>query len=69
MVLWQLSVMRTQRRAPAIHKRWSARMQQRRHFRQTEPLEKRLTDEAVRLRKEARGTPPGIERERLMRRA
>ena len=44
-------------------------MQQRRHFRQTEPLEKRLTDEAVRLRKEARGTPPGIERERLMRRA
>ena len=42
-------------------------MQQRRHFRQTEPLEKRLTDEAFRLRKEARGTPPGIERERLMR--
>ena len=42
-------------------------MQQRRHFRQTEPLD--LTDEAFRLRKEARGTPPGIERERLMRKA
>lgn len=28
-----------------------------------------LMQEALRLRKEARGTPPGIERERLVRRA
>ena len=45
------------------------RMQERRRFTQTEPLEKRLADEITRLRKEARGTPPGIERERLIRKA
>jgi hypothetical protein len=44
-------------------------MQKRRRFTQTEPLEKRLADEVFRLRKEARGTPPGIERERLIRKA
>jgi hypothetical protein len=44
-------------------------MPERRRFTQTEPLEKRLTAEAARLRKEARGTPPGIERERLIRKA
>ena len=33
------------------------------------PLGQRLTEEAQRLRKEARDTPPGIERERLIRRA
>jgi hypothetical protein len=44
-------------------------MQKRRRFTQTEPLEKRLADEVSRLRKEARGTPPGIERERLIRKA
>ena len=32
-------------------------------------LEARLAEEAVKLRKEAQGTPHGIERERLMRRA
>jgi hypothetical protein len=42
---------------------------ERRRFKQTTPLELRLTAEAERLRKEARGTPPGIERERLIRRA
>jgi predicted trehalose synthase len=42
---------------------------QRRNFQQTINLEKRLIEEAGRLRKEARGTPPGIERERLLRRA
>jgi hypothetical protein len=42
---------------------------QRHHFNQTASLEARLADEATKLRKEARGTPPGIERERLMRRA
>ena len=45
------------------------RMQEPRRFTQTEPLEKRLADEITRLRKEARGTPPGIERERLIRKA
>jgi hypothetical protein len=42
---------------------------QRHHFNQAASLEARLADEATKLRKEARGTPPGIERERLMRRA
>lgn len=36
---------------------------------QTTTLEERLTEEARRFRKEARGTPPGVERERLIRRA
>jgi hypothetical protein len=44
-------------------------MPPRRRFRQIDPLDKRLTEEAQRLRKEAKGTPPGIERERLIRRA
>jgi hypothetical protein len=42
---------------------------QRRRFEQKEPLEKRLAEEAQRLRDQAKGTPPGIERERLVRRA
>jgi predicted trehalose synthase len=42
---------------------------QRRRFTQTTTLEERLTEEAKRLRKQAQGTPPGIERERLVRRA
>jgi hypothetical protein len=42
---------------------------QRRHFIQTESLEVRLANEATKLRKEAKGTPHGIDRERLMRRA
>ncbi|UGY14563.1 hypothetical protein HAP48_0039455 [Bradyrhizobium septentrionale] len=44
-------------------------MQRRSYKPQAEPLYNRLTDEAERLRKQARGTPPGIERERLIRRA
>jgi hypothetical protein len=44
-------------------------MQQRRRFKQTAPLDQRLMEEAERLRKEARATPPGIARERLIRRA
>ncbi|SEC50550.1 hypothetical protein SAMN05444164_2004 [Bradyrhizobium erythrophlei] len=45
-------------------------MQQRRRYQpEAEPLYNRLADEAERLRKQARGTPPGIERERLIRRA
>jgi hypothetical protein len=42
---------------------------QRRHFTQTHPLEVRLANEAAKLRKEARGMPLGVERERLIRRA
>ena len=38
-------------------------------FTQTISLEARLADEAKRLRKQAQSTPPGIERERLVRRA
>jgi hypothetical protein len=41
----------------------------RRRFKQTAPFDQRLSDEAQRLRKEAQGTPPGFERERLIRRA
>jgi hypothetical protein len=44
-------------------------VQQRRRFTQTDTLEVRLAEEAQRLRKEAQGTPPGIERERLIRKA
>jgi predicted trehalose synthase len=44
-------------------------MQQQRRINQTAPLDQRLIEEAQRLRKEARGTHPGIERERLIRRA
>jgi len=42
---------------------------QRRQITQTERLEVRLANEAAKLRKEARGTPHGVKRERLMRRA
>ncbi|MEH2486744.1 hypothetical protein V1280_002683 [Bradyrhizobium sp. AZCC 2230] len=41
----------------------------RRRFNQIDPLDQRLSEEAERLRKEARGTPPGVERARLLRRA
>jgi hypothetical protein len=41
----------------------------RRRFKQTETLEHRLAEEAERLRKEAQDTPPGIESEKLLRRA
>jgi hypothetical protein len=44
-------------------------MDTRRRFKQTQSLEERLSEEAVKLRKEAQGTPPGIERDRLIRRA
>ena len=33
------------------------------------PLDQRLIEQALRLRKEAKGTHPGIERERLIRKA
>ncbi|MET3840642.1 hypothetical protein ABIE49_002720 [Bradyrhizobium sp. OAE829] len=42
---------------------------ERRRFKQETPLDQRLEDHAKRLRKEARGTPPGIKRDELIRRA
>jgi hypothetical protein len=42
---------------------------QRLHSNQPALLETQLAEESARLRKEAQGTPPGIDRERLMRRA
>jgi hypothetical protein len=42
---------------------------QRRRIAQTQTLEERLAEEADRLRNEARGTPPGVDREDLLRRA
>ena len=44
-------------------------MQERRRFQQIDSLAKSLLEEAERLRKKARYTPPGIERDRLTRRA
>jgi hypothetical protein len=44
-------------------------MQERQRFKPIDPLDNRLSEEAERLRKEARGTPPGVERDRLIRRA
>jgi hypothetical protein len=41
----------------------------RRHFTQTVPLDQRLAEQAERLRKEAQGTPPGVARDNLIRRA
>jgi hypothetical protein len=42
---------------------------ERRRFIQTAPLEERLEEQAQRLRKEAKGTPPGAQREKLIRMA
>jgi hypothetical protein len=44
-------------------------MFQGRRFKEMDPLDKFLSEEAERLRKEARGTPPGVERDKLIRRA
>ena len=40
---------------------------EKRTFKKSAPLDKRLEEQAKRLRKEARGTPPGVEREKLIR--
>jgi len=42
---------------------------QRRRIRHDAPLDQRLMREAQRLREQAKGTPPGIENEKLIRRA
>ena len=44
-------------------------MEQRRRFTHQQPLQQRLENEAMRLRTQARGTHPGIQRDRLIRRA
>jgi hypothetical protein len=44
-------------------------MQERQRFKPIDPLDNRLSEEAECLRKEARGIPPGVERDRLIRRA
>jgi hypothetical protein len=49
--------------------RSSAVQHQRRRFKQTETLEQRLTDEAIRLREEAKLLPPGAVREAALRKA
>jgi hypothetical protein len=41
----------------------------RRRFKQSETLEQRLSAEAAKLRNQAQVTPPGKDRERLIRRA
>lgn len=41
----------------------------RRRFKQTISLEERLADEAKRLREKAQSLPPGLERERAIRKA
>jgi hypothetical protein len=44
-------------------------MQRRRRFNQTKSLEERLSEEAKRLRAEAKLLPPGAERDALIRKA
>ena len=44
-------------------------MQKRHRFKQTSPLEERLSIEAAELREEAKRLPPGPEREALLRKA
>jgi hypothetical protein len=44
-------------------------MQQRRRFKQSDPLEERLAEEAKRLREEARLLPPGAVRDEIIRKA
>jgi hypothetical protein len=42
-------------------------MQQRHGSKQQAPLNQRLGEQAKRLRKEAQGNPPGVERDKLIR--
>ena len=44
-------------------------MQKRRRFKQTQSLEQRLADEAVKLREQAKLLPPGLVREQVLRKA
>jgi len=56
-------------RAPANPQWMEQRMPEHRRFTQTTSLEERLAKEATRLRKQAQGTPPGVERDLLLRNA
>ena len=67
-VPWQLSVMRTPVALPPFLRNGAASMK-RRHFTHTTTLEQRLAQQAERLRQGAKGTPLGIDRERMIRRA
>jgi hypothetical protein len=44
-------------------------MIERQRFKRTDAFEERLATEAIRLREEAKDTPPGLARELLLRRA
>ena len=61
--------MRTPVELPPILKWMEQRMPERRHFTQATSLEERLAKEATQLRKQAQGTPPGVERDLLLRKA
>jgi hypothetical protein len=61
--------MRTPVALPPNLKWMEQRMPVRRRFTQTTSLEERLAKEATQLRKQAQGTPPGVERDLLLRRA
>ena len=61
--------MRTPAALPPILKWMEQRMPERRRFTQTTSLEESLAKEATQLRKQAQGTPPGIERDLLVRKA
>lgn len=66
----QLSVTRTPiALPPSSNGNERAMVTQRRRFKQTVSLNQRLADEAERLRIEAKGRPPGFERDQLIRRA
>ena len=63
-----LSVMRTPLALPPYRKSEGKRVMERGRFKQSAaPSDQRLEEQAKRLRKEARGTPPGVEREKLIR--
>ncbi|ANW04166.1 hypothetical protein LMTR13_32500 [Bradyrhizobium icense] len=44
-------------------------MRKRRRFKQTDPLDKRISEQVERLHEKAQSAPPGPEKDRLMRRA
>ena len=61
--------MRTPVALPPILEWMEQRMPERRRFTQTTSLEERLAEEVTQLRKQAQGTPPGVERDLLLRNA
>jgi hypothetical protein len=60
--------MRTPVALPPYRKSEGKRVMERYRFKQSAaPLDQRLEEQAKRLRKEAKGTRPGVEREKLIR--